>query len=166
MSDLSGLSDWLAATPLSSAIADREWAVPTLQSVHILAVGIVLASIAMVNLRLAGILQREDPLRSSSDHFFPWIWGALAVLVSTGILQVAAEPARELLNWIFLTKMGLLVLAAAGTALNRGRLEERRFAELPAGRRGATRALALVTLLLWVAIVICGRWIAYAGGAE
>lgn len=163
MSTFKALSDRLAQTGLSSTIADQSWAVPTLQSIHILAIGIVMASIAMLDLRLAGFLGREQSMRGLTLRFYPWIWGALAVLIVTGFLQIMAEPARELMNWVFWTKMGLIIGAVLFTAPVRRMLEDCRYRDLPAGKRAIVRTCALLSLLLWVAVLICGRWIAYAG---
>ena len=162
--DLRSTSEWLAGTHLSTAIASRAWTVPTLQSIHILSIAVVMASVAVLDLRLAGFLARDQSMRGYNLRFYPWIWGALCVLLGTGLLQIMAEPARELLNWIFLTKMGLLVAAILFTASVRGLLEDRRYGDMPVAKRTVIRAAALVSLGLWVGIVVCGRWIAYAGG--
>ena len=164
MSGLLAASEWLAATPLSMALASHNWAVPTLQTVHILSVGIVMSSVAMLDLRLAGLLGREQSMRDLTLRFYPWIWGALVVLLGTGLLQIMAEPARELLNWIFLTKMGLIIAAVLFTAPVRTLLEDCRYRDLPPTKRATIRTCALISLVLWVAILVCGRWIAYAGG--
>ena len=82
METLTALSDWLAASGLSKWIAGTAWAVPTLQSIHILAIGVILASLAMLDLRLAGLIGREQSLRDMTLRFYPWIWGALGVLVT------------------------------------------------------------------------------------
>lgn len=164
MSTLQTVSSWLSATPLSVTIASAGWLVPTLQSFHILAVAIVMSSIAMLDLRLAGFLGREQSLRDLTLRFYPWIWGALAVLLTTGFLQIMAEPARELLNWVFWTKMGLIVGAVLFTAPVRQLLEDGRYRDLPARKRAVIRTCALLSLVLWAAVLTCGRWIAYAGG--
>ena len=164
MVDLHATSEWLAGTSLSQAVANHAWAVPSLQSVHILSVAIVMSSIAMLDLRLAGFLGREQSMRDLTIRFYPWIWGALAMLLTTGFFQIMAEPARELLNWIFLTKMALIIAAVLFTAPVRAMLEDSRFRDLPPGKRALIRACALVSLILWVGVVVCGRWIAYAGG--
>ena len=163
MESLTVLSDWLAATALSQALASHLWVVPTLQSIHILAIGVILASSAMLNMRIAGIIGREQSLRELAVRFYPWIWGALGVLVVTGLLQIMAEPARELLNWVFWTKMALVVGAVACAAPVRRLVEDCRYRDLAPGKRRVLRTCALVSLALWVAIVTCGRWIAYAG---
>lgn len=164
MSTLQVVSDWLAATPLSIAIAGASWAVPSLQSVHILAIAIVMSSVAMLDLRLAGFIGREQSVRGLTKRFYPWIWGALAVLVTTGFFQIMAEPGRELLNWIFWTKMSLIVGAVLLTAPVRRLLEDCRFRDLSAQKRTIVRTCALLSLVLWMAVLTCGRWIAYAGG--
>ncbi|MGY2737037.1 DUF6644 family protein [Sphingomonas sp. UYP23] len=164
MEGLKEVSDWLAATDLSVAIASRAWTVPMLQSVHILSIAVVMSSVAVLDLRLAGYLGREQSLREYNLRLYPWIWGGLGVLLATGLLQIMAEPARELLNWIFLTKMVLIVFAVLFTAPVRRLLEDRRFRDMPVRKRFIIRGCALASLSLWVAIVVCGRWIAYAGG--
>ena len=164
MSIMTSASSWLAATAISSAIQNRFWVIPMSQSIHILAIGIVMASIAMLDLRLAGLIGREQSIRTLTLRFYPWIWGALAVLIATGVLQIMGEPGRELLNWIFWTKMILIVAAVLVTLPVRSLLEVCRYHELPAGKRAIIRTCAIISLLLWVAVVICGRWIAYAGG--
>lgn len=166
METLTSVSDWLASTSLSIGIASRFWAVPTLQSIHILAIGIILASLAMLDLRLAGFIGREQSMRELTIRFYPWVWGALGVLIVTGCLQIMAEPARELLNWIFWTKMGLIVVAVLFTAPVRMMLEDCRYRDLAQGKRLVVRSCALISLTLWVLVVTCGRWIAYAGALK
>lgn len=163
METLTAVSTWLASTGLTTWLASQVWVVPTLQSIHILAIGIILASLAMLDLRLAGFIGREQSMRDMTLRFYPWIWGALAVLVITGILQIMAEPARELLNWVFWTKMGLIVTAVLFTAPVKRLLEDRRFRDLPLRKQRIVRTCGLVSLALWVLVVTCGRWIAYAG---
>ena len=164
MSVMKSTSEWLAATSLSNTLASTSWAVPFLQSIHILAIGIVMASIAMLDLRLAGVIGREQSVQGLTRRFYPWIWGALAVLATTGFFQIMAEPSRELLNWVFWTKRGLIGGAVLFTAPVRSMLEDCRFRDLTANKRLIVRSCALLSLLLWVGVVTAGRWIAYIGG--
>ena len=149
MSTMTSISDWLAATSVSLFIQDRFWVVPTIQSIHILAIGIVLSSIAMLDLRLAGFIGREQSMRGLTLRFYPWIWGALAVLLTTGLIMIMGEPARELLNWIFWTKMGLIVGAVLFTAPVRRLLEDCRYRDLSARKRRIIRVCAFASLTLW-----------------
>ena len=163
MSTMAAVSAWLADSSLTRVLENTFWIIPTVQSIHILAIGIVMASIAMLDLRLAGLLGREQSLRDLTASFYPWIWGALAVLLATGLIQIMGEPARELRNWIFWTKMALIVTAVLFTAPVRSLLEDCRFRDLAPRKRVIVRACAFASLLLWLAVLTCGRWIAYAG---
>ena len=163
MTTMTRISDWLTATPLSHAIGTRFWVVPVVQSIHILAIAVVMASIAMLDLRLAGMTGREQSVQGMTRRFYPWIWGALAVLFLTGLVMIMSEPGRELLNWVFWTKMGLILGAILFTAPVRTLVEDVRYRDLPANKRALVRTCAFISLVLWVAVVTCGRWIAYAG---
>jgi uncharacterized membrane protein len=162
MIDMAGLCRWMADTRVSITIKDETWIIPAVQSVHILAIAVVLASIAMLNLRLAGLTGREQSIQKAARQFFPWAWRALPVLLATGIIMILGEPSRELLNRFFWIKMSLVIVVVLLTIPMRHLLEDRPFRTLPATRRGTLRALALISLVLWLSIIFCGRWIAYA----
>ena len=158
------VSDTLATTSFSTWIQNTSWVVPAVQSVHILAIAIVMSSIAMLDLRLAGVIGREQSMQGLTVRFYPWIWGALVVLFVTGLVMIMGEPARELLNWIFWTKMVLILGAILFTAPVRTMLEDCRYRDMASAKRAKVRTFAILSLILWVAVVTCGRWIAYAGG--
>ena len=161
---MQSVSEWLATLSVSTAFQNEAWVVPAVQSVHILAIAIVMSSIAMLDLRLAGFIGREQSMRDLTARFYPWIWGALVVLLLTGLIMIMAEPARELLNWIFWTKMALILGAILFTAPVRTMLEDCRYRDMAPAKRAKVRTYAILSLILWVAVVTCGRWIAYAGG--
>lgn len=161
---MQSVSEALATTAFSSWIQNTPWVVPAVQSIHILAIAVVLSSIAMLDLRLAGMIGREQSMRGLTERFYPWIWGALAILLLTGVVMIMGEPARELLNWIFWTKMVLIVGAVLFTAPVRTMLEDCRFRDMAASKRAKIRTFAVLSLILWIAVITCGRWIAYAGG--
>ena len=157
---------WLAGTPLSLAFQKTDWVVPTVQTVHILAVSIVLSSMVLLDLRLLGVWGRARTVSMIASRSAPWLWSALTVLAFTGIILIITEPARELLNVTFRLKMILLACVVALTiGLRHGLRRDERFWELSDGRLVAGRAVALTSLVLWVSIAVCGRLIAYVGGA-
>jgi len=159
--DLKSACDWIAATATSNFIKDATWVIPTVQSIHILAIAALLASMAMLDLRLAGVIGREQSTRQLARRFLPVLWRALPVLLGTGIVMIAGEPSRELLNRFFWIKMSTLLVALLLTIPMQRLVTEARLMDLPRGRRNTLRAIALLSLLLWMVIVFCGRWIAY-----
>jgi hypothetical protein len=139
-------AEWLAQTAPSLAIQTHEWVIPTLQSIHILAICAFAGSALMIDLRVLGVVWRDQSLAETTGRFGPWVTGALVVLLLTGLLMIVGEPPRELLALSFWMKMTLVVaVVTAQIAL----------------RRRPTRLLALVALGAIVLVIVLGRLIAY-----
>lgn len=155
-------AEWLAQTSWSLAIQTHEWVIPTVQSIHIVAIGVILASVFMIDLRVLGWAGRDQTLVETTDRFGPWLTGALCVLLLTGALMVIGEPARELLAFSFWFKMCLVVIgvATAGAFQIALKRHERQW-ETTLVNRWSIKSAAVFTLLVWVGIVILGRLIAY-----
>jgi len=84
---------------------------PTFESLHVLAVGMLLGSLFMVDLRLLGLAARRYSVRRMSDELTPWTFGAFALALVTGLLLVIVHPTYYASNPAFVAKMVLLVLA-------------------------------------------------------
>ena len=154
--------DWLVATPLSVAFQSANWFVPLVQTVHIMAIAILLTSIYFISFRLIGVTRAGLPLSEVSAKLMPWIWGALSVLLLTGALLTITEPARELLNWVFRTKMVMVaVLAALVWSMQHPMHKNPLYWTVSRGRRYSARAIGIVCLAMGAGIVTAGRWIAY-----
>jgi hypothetical protein len=159
---LDNLVTWIDHTAMSQTIQATPWIVPAVQTVHILAIAAVMSSILMINLRLLGVVGRGLPPGRFSAQFLPVIWWALPVLLLTGAVMVIGEPLRSLANAIFQLKMLLLIAAIAMTLGYQLPVRKNPlFWEVTPGRRSAARALVVVSLAVWIAIVCAGRWIAY-----
>jgi hypothetical protein len=154
-------SDWLASTRLSQLFSGADWFIPTVQTVHILAIAAVLALLATLNARLLGLTSRAPSARRLAASCLPAFWGALAVLLLSGSLLVIAEPARELMNPAFRIKIPLVIVLALLTLLLQRGLQRRNWGDSRGGRSIAAM-IALASSLLCLAIVAAGRLIAYA----
>jgi len=151
--------DWLANTSLSLTIQTVMWIIPAVQTVHILCVAIVMSCMAMMDLRLIGVAGRKYSISRTVGRFVPWVWGALPVLLTTGVILIIGEPSRELLNPYFRAKMAfLLVVTLITFFVQRQNKKDATYWE---ARRVAAALTGALSLLLWVGIVSAGRWIAY-----
>jgi hypothetical protein len=159
LSQLTPFTTWLAATPVSIGIGEVHWITPGVQCVHILAVAVTMSAILMMDLRLLGVFGDIDGVKAFSKRYLPWVWWALLVLLLSGSVLIVGEPRRSLQNPTFVLKMSLLIAAAVLTTLTQIPLA--RDEGFWADRKGLGRVLAVASLAAWVAIVICGRWIAY-----
>lgn len=155
--------DWLAATALSQSIQGASWAIPVIQTIHILCIAVTLSSMAMLALRLLGLAGKRQTQREVATSMLPWMWRALIVLLATGLLLIIAEPGRSLPNPLFQIKMALLVcvLALSHVIGRAGQVATGATARRAAGDIALARPLGLLTLIAWTGIVVAGRWIAY-----
>jgi len=152
-------AEWLSQTSLSILIQTHNaWVIPTIQSIHIIAIGVVLTSVLMIDLRILGWAGHDQTLRETTDRFGPWLSWALLVLLVTGISMVVGEPVRALLSFSFWIKMFLVALGTLIATLLQ--ITAKRNEQTLVNRR-TVKSLAILTLLIWVGIVILGRLIAY-----
>src|ERR1700743_2621171 len=105
--------DWLAAASLSQLFVGMALVVPTVQTLHILSIAVVVTTLGMLDFRLLRLIRSGPPLERLAGSFIPWVWRALVVLLASGILLIITEPTRELMNDAFRLKM-LMVLALVG----------------------------------------------------
>ena len=152
--------DWLASTPLSSALAKSSWIVPTTQTVHIVAIAILFSSVLMVGLRVMGWAGRGQTLEATVARFGPWFWGALIVLALTGTILIVIEPRRELLTISFWLKMSALAVAIAIAVVFLRRID-RKAGYGKDATRPRTKVIGIVTLFVWCLVIFLGRFIAY-----
>lgn len=147
-----GFARWLQATPLSTAIQSTSWLVPLLQSIHIVMIGTVFIAVLLLSLRVLGLARADEAPSVLWSRFAPWIWRSVSVLALTGLVLIISEPVREFTATSFWLKMALLAagigaVAVLGSALRRD--------------AAASRPLAVLTVVLWLAVIFLGRAIAY-----
>ncbi len=162
LSTLRAFGEWLAGTALSSLIQNVSWIIPTVQTIHIVCVAIVISAVFLVDLRILGVFARTQPLAALSHRFLTWIWYAIVVLFVTGALLIIGEPSRSLLNPAFGLKMLMLLIVAGLTLLiQRPLASDAGYWDASDGRRMTLKAIAVASLALWSGTVFAGRWIAY-----
>jgi hypothetical protein len=154
---------WLSATPPSVFIqVHNAWTIPALQAIHIVGITLVMGSALMIDLRILGWAGRDQTVRQTASRFGPWLVGALWLMLATGGLMVIGQPTRELMSFSFRLKMALVATGAIVGVIVVRTLRRR---EQEAGDRlvsqASVRALAIVTFLAWVCVIMLGRLIAY-----
>jgi hypothetical protein len=156
------LLEALYATGLAAQIRENELAFPCIESVHVLAVALVVGSIAVVDLRLLGWASRDRPVSRLSADVLPVTWAAFGVAAVSGFLLFASNAPKYLENPYFRGKLALLALAGLNMLVFQLVVER----DLPAWDAGrptprAARLAAALSLVLWTLVVACGRWIGF-----
>jgi hypothetical protein len=156
------LAESIARTDLSLTLQTHSWIVPTSQSIHILGVSVLFTSALVINGRILGIGSSGRTVPQLFDALLPWMWAALAALVITGITQTIAEPVRQFIAPVFWAKMAMIIVVVLTTRLYVARIR----AHVSQWISGSTpppaaRIFAVGSSLLWIAIIVCGRFIGY-----
>ena len=151
---------WIASLPLSQLIRKIGWIIPLLQTIHILATGVMLSSVIMIDLRIWGYSRSETAIERT-HRFLPWLWGGLLLLTVTGVALILGNP-RSLVDPAFQAKMLVMGLAIVATIVVAVVLRPGdRVIGGAAGARRTAGVMATVTLVLWVGVTFAGRgrWI-------
>jgi hypothetical protein len=156
MGALAAFAGWLGQTSLTEVVAGHFWIVPALQTIHILAVAGVFISVLLINLRILGVIERGQPVAAILDLYLAPVAVGVVILAVSGFLLIAGEPTRAIFRTIFWVKMALIVAAAILTWSHRPA-----FAVEGAQAGVARRGVAALALILWLAVIVAGRWIAY-----
>ena len=135
---------WIVSHPL---------AYPALEVLHIVGIALLLGNLALLELRVWGF-GPELPVQALARLSLRLSMLGFALIGSSGLLMFAGQPAELLANRAFVIKMGLVLLAGLNAALFHARGSLQRLDR-------SARALTVVSLGLWLAVIICGRWIAY-----
>jgi hypothetical protein len=156
---LAALSAWLNTLHAHETIQNHEWIVPTVQSIHILAIATLFTSSLVLALRSFNVSGVDWSPARWGERLNHWTASALVVLLLTGMIMITGEPERSLLSPVFQIKM-LLVIAATMLSW----LLARRLKHCHDSAGGAEKLIALAIVLLWVGTISAGRWIAYYAG--
>ena len=150
--------DWLANTDLAFEIGATWW-FPLLESIHVIAIALVVGSILTVDLRLLGVAARSYAMRRISRELTPWAWAGFAVATITGTGMFITRPAHYAANPAFQAKLVLLILAGINVAMlhTRAMRDVDRWDTHPVTPSTAKLAGA-ASLVIWVGVIVAGRW--------
>jgi hypothetical protein len=146
---LSAVEAW----PLSDAIRRSVWAYPALEIVHIGAFATVFGALMLLELRVFGAAPAL-PLKPLARLAVPVALAAFAIAAAAGLLMLISNATEIALNRAFQVKVGLIALAGVNAWWFHRRGSVMR-------HDGVARAQSLLSLLMWIGVITCGRLIAY-----
>ncbi len=129
-------------------------AYPVLESLHLIGLATMFGSLLIVDLRLLGLIRQVEVL-ALARGVLPWTLLGFLLVAGTGLSMFFARAAELISNTVFLTKIVLIMTAGLNAAWlhSRGPLD---------AASVQTRIQAAFSLSIWLAVIVCGRWIAYS----
>jgi hypothetical protein len=147
---------------LGELVRENNLLFPSIESVHVLAVCLVVGSIAVVDLRLLGFASVDRPVGRLMRSILPITVGAFGLAVAAGSLLFISHASKYLENRFFIAKITLIALAGVNMAvfhlIGARNLDQWENDALPPL---FARVAGGLSLFLWVSVVACGRWIGF-----
>jgi hypothetical protein len=156
---LTALMEWLQATSLAVFIQQTKWVFTTIEVIHVVAISLVIGTIAMIDLRLLGFASTRRPFTELAREILPWTWAAFVLAAITGSLLFISKAADYFMTTTFWVKMSIMLLAAINMLIFelitvRGVQDwDRRPTPPPQARLAGA-----ISLTCWILIFIFGRW--------
>jgi len=155
----------LEASGLGQAMRQWLWLYPAVETVHIIGIGLLFGSIAVLDVRLLGF-SRGVSVRALARHVLPWSVGAFILIVPSGLLMFVAHATEFIQSPVFAIKICLIMAALLNAALFHAitfrtadvwdSQEMRNLSPPPSARLAGA-----LSLLLWASVIACGRLLAY-----
>jgi hypothetical protein len=151
----------IEASALGQAMRQSLYLYPAVETVHIVGLALLFGSIAVLDLRLLG-LGRDVSVTRLARHVLPWTAASFVLIVPSGLAMFTAHAMEFIDNPLFAIKLGLIF--AAG--LNAAAFHAGALRSVAGWDTGAAPPLAALTagalsLFLWIAVIACGRLLAY-----
>jgi hypothetical protein len=135
------------------ALRTHAWAYPAFEVVHIAGIALLLGNLVLLELRVFG-RGAALPVQELARLSLSVALAGFALAAASGLLMFSTQPQELLANRAFTLKMLLLFAAGCNAAAFHARGSLRK---LDAVARGQM----LFSTVLWLAVIACGRWIAY-----
>jgi hypothetical protein len=153
----------LEHTPFATFVRTNGFAFPWVESVHVLAICLVVGTISIVDLRLLGYTSRDKGVRHLVEQALPFTWAAFALALITGFLLFSSSANTYAADIHFRIKM--LLLLAAGVNMLVFHFIPYRSVHLwddlthPPMR---ARICGGLSLACWIGVVTMGRWVGFS----
>ena len=136
-----------------AALRSHLWAYPALEIVHITGIALLLGNLVLLELRVFG-LGAALPVNALARLSLGLAATGFSLAAASGLLMFASQPAELLANRAFTLKILLLLAAACNAGWFHGRASLDKLDVV-------ARVQMVLSTLIWLAVVACGRWIAY-----
>jgi hypothetical protein len=152
---------WLETSSWSSAIRQSTWLYPALEIVHITGIVLLVGPAFLFDIRLLGF-STNIPVSALERHLLTWSRRALLLIIPSGLLLFITNAVALAHNPFFHTKLILIGVAAVNVWVFH-RITFRSVAgwNISVPSPASAKIAALVSIITWIAVIACGRLLAY-----
>ncbi|WP_309130981.1 DUF6644 family protein [Brevibacterium sp.] len=163
------MPDWLEQvlhllqeSPLGEAVRSTPFMYPTLESLHILGIAVLVGPAFAFDLRLLGIGHNLVPVTEAARYLLPVSHFGLGIAVVTGVLLLSSQAVGVAGSGAAPWKLGLLLLAGLNALVFHRGVYRRVFQWADTDATSiAARVSAVVSMMTWTGVIFAGRFLAY-----
>lgn len=134
---------------------------PALEIMHILGIVILVGAALLFDVCLLGF-SRNLPLAAMSRYLLPWSQRGLILVIPSGILLFITNAESLGFDQTFWLKMILLVVAGINALVfHKIGFKDQIDSKIPLKSPFNHKIQALVSIVVWIAVISCGRLLAY-----
>lgn len=159
---LSRFCEWLYLTDGSVGIRESIYLFPIIEGLHLLGIAMSVGVLCWFDFRLLGLALRDEPVSKVWAQVMPWALGGFVLMLVTGLLLFWAEALTAYHSFHFWLKLSLILLAGVNALVFESTVRR----NITAWDRDAVpplnaRLAGALSLILWTAIIVTGRTMAY-----
>ena len=160
---VTAFATWLVNSPVGSAIASSSWLFPTIETLHVIFLTLVVGSVAIFDLRLLGLRYVDRPFSILYREVVPWTWTCYGVAALFGALLFSSNAVKYLNDVHFRLKFLFMALAGLNMLMfHLGIFRKISLWDADAMPPLTARIAGGVSLALWIGVVFMGRWVGFS----
>jgi hypothetical protein len=156
------LFHWIQNTSWATSFRQADLLFPIIEGSHILALSFSVGLILIFDLRLLGIAFRIEPVSRIMRQVMPWALPGFGVMFVTGLMLFFAQAESVYTNTYFRVKVLMLALLGLNAVFYQYKYYPHmaKWDNAEAAPAGP-KIVAIVSLVLWMLVIVCGRLTAY-----
>ena len=143
--------------PGGTYLRESTYGFSILLTVHVIGMCLFMGLIIMMDLRLVGVGNRSTPPAVIQRRLFPWQMVGFAIALVSGVLLFYSKPLFYYGKGFFWTKMVFMAMAGINATI----IHLVTYRDAAGWNRPIARLAGGMSLVLWAAVLITGRLVAY-----
>jgi hypothetical protein len=157
------LCQWIAESRIGRGILESVWVFPIVEGLHLMGIALSVGVLCWFDLRLIGLVFRDQPVSKVWKQVMPVAGIGFVLMFLTGGLLFWAEAITAFNSVHFWIKLGLIFLAGLNAAyfefVTHPGINVWDSDSVPPRK---ARIAGWTSLILWTAVIITGRTMAYS----
>jgi hypothetical protein len=147
------LADRLQDSNLINVLTSTGWLAALIAILHYYSMFVLVGSMTIVDLSVLGVVGGEKGAVPIARRTLPWVWAALPVNLLSGFVMFAADATAYVTAWSFWLKIVIVMLAIALSIVVQKKVPA---VETPISNSGSLKALAVISIVLWIGAILMG----------